>query len=74
MVKEKFTRIEIRIIEFVADGLSNEQIANKLFVKRKTVISHLNDIYSKLNTYIDGRNKRIRTVLYYYENMKGKYE
>lgn len=39
---------EIEVLGLVADGLSNQQIAERLFVSQATVKSHLAHIFSKL--------------------------
>ncbi|WP_026410876.1 LuxR C-terminal-related transcriptional regulator [Actinomadura oligospora] len=40
---------EAEILELVAEGLSNPQIANRVFISEKTVKNHLNRIFTKLN-------------------------
>jgi DNA-binding NarL/FixJ family response regulator len=45
---ESLTRSERAIVELVAQGLSNAQIADQLFVSRRTVESHLVHVYPKL--------------------------
>jgi DNA-binding NarL/FixJ family response regulator len=49
----QLTVSERRVAELAAKGLSNPQIAQTLFVTRKTVETHLGRIYSKLD--IPGR-------------------
>jgi DNA-binding CsgD family transcriptional regulator len=36
------------VVELVAQGLSNPQIGERLFVSRKTVTSHLSHVFAKL--------------------------
>jgi DNA-binding CsgD family transcriptional regulator len=36
-----------QVVELVGDGLSNEKIAEQLFLSLSTVKTHLNDIYEK---------------------------
>ena len=43
------TRRERQIADLVATGLTNQEIATRLFVSRRTVESHLSHIYPKLN-------------------------
>jgi len=43
------TQREIEILPLLAEGLSNKQIAAKLFVAQVTVKTHLQNIYRKLN-------------------------
>jgi DNA-binding CsgD family transcriptional regulator len=50
---QQLTASERRVAELAAKGLSNPQIAQMLFVTRKTIETHLGRIYSKLG--ISGR-------------------
>jgi RNA polymerase sigma factor (sigma-70 family) len=45
---EDLTRQERRVAEFAASGLSNKEIAERLWVSVSTVESHLQEVYSKL--------------------------
>jgi predicted ATPase/DNA-binding CsgD family transcriptional regulator len=40
---------EIEVLELVADGLTNREIAERLFIGLSTVKKHINHIYAKLN-------------------------
>lgn len=51
---ESLTASERRIAELAASGLSNREIAQQLFVTRKTVETHLGHVYSKLG--VSGRD------------------
>lgn len=42
------TRSELDVARLVADGLSNTEIAERLFVSRRTVESHMGAVYRKL--------------------------
>lgn len=42
------TPTELRVAELVGEGLTNPQIAERLFVSKRTVQSHLYNIFSKL--------------------------
>jgi DNA-binding NarL/FixJ family response regulator len=46
---DALTPSELRIATMAADGLSNPQIAQSLFVTRKTVEAHLAHAYQKLS-------------------------
>ena len=39
---------EVEVQPLVAEGLTDAEIANKLFVSRRTVTSHLTNIFNKL--------------------------
>jgi DNA-binding CsgD family transcriptional regulator len=41
---------ELEVLTFIADGLTNREIADRLFVSFSTVKKHIQHIYAKLNT------------------------
>jgi non-specific serine/threonine protein kinase len=43
------TEREIEVLRLVAQGLSNQEIANRLVISRRTVHAHLRSIYDKLD-------------------------
>ena len=45
---EALTEREMKILELVAQGLSNEEMGERLYVSKHTVRSHLRNIHSKL--------------------------
>lgn len=45
---ESLTPTELRVAQLAADGMSNREIAELLFVSRSTVAWHLRNIYRKL--------------------------
>src|SRR5215204_2291488 len=49
---------EVEVLRSVAAGLTNAQVAERLFVSPRTVNAHLNRIYGKLN--VTGRGAAIR--------------
>ncbi len=49
------TPSELRVAQMAADGLTNREIANTLFLSRKTVERHLTNLYGKLGTSDRGR-------------------
>ncbi|MEU2234217.1 AAA family ATPase [Streptomyces vietnamensis] len=42
------TPSEMRVVRLVADGLTNRQVANRLFLSRHTVDAHLRNVFAKL--------------------------
>jgi len=42
---------EIEVLEFIAKGLTNQEISNKLFLSMHTVKTHTRNIYSKLGAH-----------------------
>jgi len=47
--KEKFTPREQDVLSLLINGSTNKEIGNNLFISEKTVKSHLNKIFKKLN-------------------------
>ena len=45
---DALTASELRVAELAAHGLSNPEIAQRLFVTRKTIETHLGHVYLKL--------------------------
>jgi DNA-binding NarL/FixJ family response regulator len=41
--------MELRVVELVAEGLPNREVAQKLFVSPATVKSHLVHVFTKLD-------------------------
>lgn len=58
--KIKLTDKEKKIIELVCQGLSNKEIAAKLFISEQTVKAHLHRIFQKLDT----KNRSQLAVIY----------
>jgi DNA-binding NarL/FixJ family response regulator len=52
---------EIEIITLIADGLTNEDIANKLDISKRTVDNHISNILRKTDT--DNRVSLVRWAL-----------
>lgn len=61
------TRREKQILEALAEGLSNDEIAEKLVISEKTVKYHLTQIYLK-----KGYHSRARLIVAYYKSLLGK--
>ena len=55
---KSLTRREIEILKLVAEGLSNEEIANQVFISERTVKTHLTNIFDKLKV-----NNRFKAAL-----------
>lgn len=45
---ESLTKTELTVIGLVAEGLTNPQIANRLFVSAQTVKTHMKNVFRKL--------------------------
>jgi DNA-binding CsgD family transcriptional regulator len=57
---EQLTASERRVAELAAQGHSNPEIAQALFVTRKTVETHLGHVYRKLD--VSGRRDLPRAL------------
>jgi NarL family two-component system response regulator LiaR len=65
---EELTPRENEVLELIAAGLSNEEIANKLIISDKTVKTHVSNILHKLNL-----SHRIQAALYVLNRTTPKY-
>ena len=61
--EERLTYREIEVLQMVCLGLSNHEIAEKMFLSEKTVKNHLTNIFRKINV-----NDRTQAVLYALKN------
>ena len=57
------SRRELEVLELVSAGLTNEQIAGRLFVSTRTVERHLSNIYAKL--HVSGKAARAAAAASY---------
>lgn len=58
----ELTEQEQRIIELLAERLSNREIAEKLFLSEGTIKQYINRIYAKLQISGDVRTKRRQLI------------
>ena len=57
---ERFTPRELDILNLLANGYKNLEIAATLHINIKTVEQHLNNLYSKLKTEYEFSDKHLR--------------
>jgi DNA-binding NarL/FixJ family response regulator len=55
--KDQLTPREQEVLALLTEGYTNKEIANKLFISEKTVKSHMNNIFKRLN--VTGRLQAI---------------
>jgi DNA-binding NarL/FixJ family response regulator len=61
--KNKLTRREYEVLELIADGKNNKEIAKDLFISENTVKNHVSNIFKKLEV-----NDRTQAAIYAYKN------
>ncbi|MEM9820970.1 MAG: response regulator transcription factor [Bacteroidota bacterium] len=66
-LEKKITNRELEILRFVAEELSNKEIADKLFISPRTVETHKRNLIQKLKV-----KNAIGLVKYYLKMVKGK--
>ncbi len=54
---------EIEILTYIADGYSSQEVADILFVSKRTVEFHLSNVFSKL--FVNNRIRAVRTAWKY---------
>ena len=56
---------ELEVLELMARGLSNNEIARSLFISGAAVAKHVSSIFMKLNLDPSEENRRVRAILAY---------
>lgn len=51
MRRRELTPREVRVLEHVAEGLTNEAVASSMHLSPQTVKTHLDHVYAKLDAY-----------------------
>ena len=54
---------ESEVLELMAQGMSNNQIAQQLFLSTAAVAKHVSNIFSKLGLQPGEENRRVRAIL-----------
>ncbi len=61
------TPAQLAVLRLVAEGLSNQAIAQQLGLAERSVESHLQAVYQRLDVTGDGHNRRVAAVLAFLE-------
>jgi DNA-binding NarL/FixJ family response regulator len=61
LLKSGISKREAEILLLIHDGLSNQQIADKLFLSENTIKKHISNIFQKLQ--VDRRTEAIKKAL-----------
>jgi DNA-binding NarL/FixJ family response regulator len=57
--KVRITKREAQLLAMIADGSKDAAIAHKLYISRRTVESHLSNLYEKLNVRSPDLHSRV---------------
>lgn len=63
---ETLTEREMEVLKLIATGLSNKQIATRLFISEETVKVHIRNLLRKLNVH-----SRVAATVLYFEHLGG---
>jgi len=55
------TRREVELLQLIAEGLRNKEIANRLAISEQTVMSHIKSVFQKLN--VNDRTKAVTIAI-----------
>lgn len=61
--ENELTQREYEVLNLIADGLNNKDIADALFISEKTVKNHVSNIFRKINV-----SDRTQAAIYAYKN------
>lgn len=66
LTKNKLTKRQLEVLTIMSEeGLSNDEIAERLYITRRTVKNHLQHIYYKLGIFSSRE-----AIVYYYKKIK----
>jgi len=65
---DKLTERELEVARLVANGKKNNQIAETLYMKTRTVERHISTIFSKI--VHNGGHSRVAVARWYWDNYK----
>lgn len=60
--KQNLTNREAQLLAMIAEGSLDATIAHKLYISRRTVETHLRNLYDKMNVRGDDKNARCLAV------------
>lgn len=64
---------EVEVLRLVAEGLSNREIASRLFITERTVEAHVTKVFQRLGLDEDDRtHRRVRAVILYLRSARRK--
>jgi pimeloyl-ACP methyl ester carboxylesterase/DNA-binding CsgD family transcriptional regulator len=69
-ILEPLTVRELEVLELIASGLTNDEIADKLFVSARTVERHLSNLYRKLG--LSGKAARAAAAAWFSRRQHGR--
>ncbi|WP_182049850.1 response regulator transcription factor [Changpingibacter yushuensis] len=69
---DPLTPRETEVLELMAQGLSNQQICEKLFLSVAAVSKHVASVFAKLGMSPDEDNRRVRAVLAYLTEVEAR--